>query len=750
MAIQTFIIDNFDSFTFNLVDLVAGINHTAPTVIKNNQLSVGGLLALPYDNLIISPGPGTVAAARDIGICLDVIAQNKKPLLGVCLGHQAIAYHFGGRGPGIIDVGQPIHGKATKIFHNGKGLFAGVPNPFLAGRYHSLVVREETLSPDIEITARDEAGNIMGLAHRHRPIYGVQFHPESILTPDGKKILENFFALAESFMDKNTTAKKHHHLATAPAPLKTKKTNQAKKIWCEELPYMLDNDKSPHIFTHCFLPHGNAIWLEGDEKTGWGRQGFSYMAMAESTPSGKHMARPSILTVDRFSGDDDFFAQLARVAQDFSFDDEATSDLPETLIKNLDTIFLGGAMGFLAYEGRVLCPDAFHAPYPPHDSQKTSLPDGFFIIARRLLVQDKINGKTYLLAIDDAGDGDEGMNNAKQWFASVKATIDTIPQQKLQTMAAAPGHQLSWAFDKSKDLYIKNVKESIAAIKRGEVYQLCLTNQLTATLPMQSTTPAPFDIYCHLRQDNHTPYRGFLSINLSAVNNQSPSTGGASQDKPTCQAALLCFSPEEFLQINQHKKIITKPIKGTIRRDSDAATDKALAEQLLASEKNRAENVMIIDLLRNDLTRVATLGSIKVEKNCALESFDRVHQLVSTITADLADDKNIADLLMASFPGGSMTGAPKIRAMELLAKMEDRPRGIYAGAFGYIGNITNLAMVIRSLIVEEIKNTYHYSLSVGGGIVVDSKPEEEWQELLWKSSAIIESLKKIMTVNIKE
>jgi len=185
------LIDNYDSFTFNLVHFLGDVGAVCD-VWRNDQLSVEQALALSPEAIVLSPGPCT---PREAGICMDLIraAAGRVPLLGVCLGHQAIGQVFGGevvRGP------TPMHGKVSKVHHDGTDIFAGVPTPFLATRYHSLVVKRETLPPTLVETARTEDGIVMALRHRSLPIFGVQFHPESIASEHGHDILRNFIAIA--------------------------------------------------------------------------------------------------------------------------------------------------------------------------------------------------------------------------------------------------------------------------------------------------------------------------------------------------------------------------------------------------------------------------------------------------------------------------------------------------------------------------------------------------------------------------
>ena len=183
------LIDNYDSFTYNVYQAVANLGHPLQ-VARNDQISLTQISDGHYDAVIISPGPGT---PDDAGISKEVVTHfaGKLPILGICLGHQVIGEAFGAK---VIRAPQPVHGKTAKIIHDGNGLYANLPQPFIAGRYHSLIVDRDTLPDCMEVTALNNEGLIMGLKHRHFNIQGVQFHPESILTPEGTTLLGNFLA----------------------------------------------------------------------------------------------------------------------------------------------------------------------------------------------------------------------------------------------------------------------------------------------------------------------------------------------------------------------------------------------------------------------------------------------------------------------------------------------------------------------------------------------------------------------------
>src|SRR4051812_38747720 len=275
----------------------------------------------------------------------------------------------------------------------------------------------------------------------------------------------------------------------------------------------------------------------------------------------------------------------------------------------------------------------------------------------------------------------------------------------------------SWAIEPEPDLtadqYRRAVRRTIDYIEAGDIYQANITQRFQAQLPPDLDRLA---LYAALRRRNPASFAAFVDF-------------GA-----TC---LLSSSPERFLKV-EDGMIETRPIKGTRPRGSNPALDAALGRELLASEKDRAENLMIVDLLRNDLGRVAKLGSVQVPVLIGLETYATVHHLVSVVTAALDDGKGAVDLLRAAFPGGSVTGAPKIRAMEIIAELEPIERGPYCGAIGYLsaGGAMDTNIVIRTLLIDGDR----ISFQVGGGIVADSDPQAEWEESLTKAKALIETL----------
>lgn len=268
----------------------------------------------------------------------------------------------------------------------------------------------------------------------------------------------------------------------------------------------------------------------------------------------------------------------------------------------------------------------------------------------------------------------------------------------------------------SRKGYEGKIQKVIDYIHAGDIFQANLSQAFDTRLQHGDDS---FTLYRKLREISPAPFAGFFNFE---------------------SGQLLSSSPERFLK-KDGPNVETKPIKGTRPRGATQAEDVALADDLLSSEKDRAENVMIVDLLRNDLSRVSEDGSVKIPGLCELESFATVHHLVSTVRAKLREGKTSIDLLRACFPGGSITGAPKVRAMEIIAELEDAPRGPYCGSLGFIGfsGAMDTNILIRSMTCIGDDITFR----AGGGIVADSKPAEEYEETLDKAFALAKAVRGI-------
>ena len=264
----------------------------------------------------------------------------------------------------------------------------------------------------------------------------------------------------------------------------------------------------------------------------------------------------------------------------------------------------------------------------------------------------------------------------------------------------------------AQEAYLRAVETARQYIIAGDIFQVNLSQRFKTRLAI-----TPYELYRRLRRINPAPFSSYFDFG---------------------QMAIVSASPERFLRVSGDY-VETRPIKGTRPRGSTPSEDEANARQLLSSAKDRAENIMIVDLERNDLGRVCRYGSVRVTERAILETFPTVFHLTSTVVGQLRADKDRIDLLRACFPGGSITGAPKVRAMEIIDELEPTRRSVYTGAIGYLsfGGDMDLNIAIRTFLVKDGRAYFQ----VGGGIVYDSEPKAEYQETLDKAKALIEALK---------
>ena len=357
-------------------------------------------------------------------------------------------------------------------------------------------------------------------------------------------------------------------------------------------------------------------------------------------------------------------------------------------------------------------------------------PDAALIFAGRAVVLDHAEGDVWLLALDapDAG----------EWLAQARTAIESAVSSSASAAARMSGKEGSataqdggspgvvrspapvFASRDSGDSYRAKIAAAQHEISEGNTYEVCLTTTLAAWVPAASLDP--WSTYLALRRRNPAPFASYLRL------------GGLS---------VASTSPERFLRIACDGGMRAEPIKGTRRRDPDPAEDALLRADLATSLKDRAENIMIVDLLRNDLSHFAVPGSVTVSRLCAIESYATVHQMVSTIDARLLPGSSRAEAVAACFPAGSMTGAPKISTMAILDRLEAGPRGLYSGAVGYfsLNGATDLAVAIRTLVINaEAGGTAELTLGVGGAITADSVPDDEYEEVRTKAFGVLSTL----------
>lgn len=352
--------------------------------------------------------------------------------------------------------------------------------------------------------------------------------------------------------------------------------------------------------------------------------------------------------------------------------------------------FQGGWIGWISYEaGRAFD----RQPLAGRDIQ--SVPDISFARYDAVLAWDHLTGRA--------------------WHVGATAVATPVPPQAPSTPASTP-HTVGETRDFTPESYRAAVECVIDYIHAGDIFQANLSQQF------------------------RTPFAGDPLALYRAMRRRAPGSHAAYLDRGRVQ--VLSMSPERFLAFDPAtQQVEARPIKGTRPRDRDPQRDRQHAEELSGSAKDRAENVMIVDLLRNDLHKVCDPASVQVPVLCALESHAAVHHLVSTVTATLERDRDAIDLIEAAFPGGSITGAPKLRAMEILAELEPVRRGVYCGAIGWLGfdGKLDLNIAIRTVTVANGMAT----IAAGGGITARSDPAAEYQETLDKAAALRQALEDV-------
>jgi para-aminobenzoate synthetase len=710
--VRTLLIDNYDSFTYNLFHYLAEVSGREPVVLRNDDPRWHPGLLAEFDNVVLSPGPGNPSVDADFGICREILDRADLPLLGICLGHQGLALAHGatvGRAP------QPCHGRVSPVRHDGSGLFEGLPSPLDVVRYHSLAVTD--LPDELKAVAWTADGVLMAVEHRERPRWGLQFHPESVLTRHGHDLLRNFTRLSASWHAEHgrgrpVGARETVELlgpsgagdpsgAGGPSGTGAGGATQAdgagrsggseavrslrvlhesvRTRWSDEV-----------VFDRLFRGGPYAFWLDSSRPdAGMGR--FSVLGDASGPLARVAEAdvRSRTVTVRSAAG-----TQVVSGA----FLDWLDRDLrgTRTEVPDLPCDFALGWVGYLGYELKAECGGG--TGHPSED------PDAVMVFADRAVVLDHATGTTHLLAL--AEDGDE--TAARAWLrAAADALAAVAGREPGPGPVCAPLPAIRLRHD--REAYLRMIARAQEEIAAGETYEVCLTNMAEAHGDVDA-----WEAYRFLRRHSPAPYGALLDFG---------------------SLSLLSTSPERFLRVDGDGLAESRPIKGTRPRGADPAEDAALVADLRSDEKDRAENLMIVDLVRNDLGRHAVTGSVEADDIFRVETYATVHQLVSPVRARLRPGSGAVDCVRAAFPPGSMTGAPKIRTMRLIDELERGPRGAYSGAVGYFSltGAADLSVVIRTAVVTPGRIRY----GVGGAVVALSDPAAEYEETAVKAAPLL-------------
>jgi para-aminobenzoate synthetase len=671
---RTLLIDNYDSFTFNLFHLLGEVNGDEPIVLRNDELSWEELSALAVDNIVISPGPGRPEHERDVGVSLEALQRAEVPMLGVCLGHQALAHITGGA---VEHAPEVMHGRLSSIHHDGRGLFAGIPQGFAAVRYHSLIVG--AVPAALRVTAWTPDAVVMGLEHRTRLLWGVQFHPESISTEHGRTLLRNFRDLTRAHGRPPARSRRPVREPAADARVH----DRTLETWCDP----------EAAFVALYGDRDHAVWLDSSRaEPGLAR--FSFIGVPDG-PLGqvvRYDVAERVLSVDRADGREERHEsvleycrrELARLSAD-------ASELPFD--------FTCGFAGYLGYE--------LKADVGSELVHRSPLPDATLLLCDRLIAFDHHKQRVHLVALADV----DGARAAEAWLGATESELEAIARRPPPAAPPVPA-PLRFAARENRASYLANIAACKHEIFEGESYEICLTTELHS-----GGTIDPLAAYRALRARNPAPHAALLRLG---------------------DVSVLSSSPERFLRVDRERIVESKPIKGTARRAAHPAEDAYRAAALRDDDKSRAENLMIVDLVRNDLGRVCALGTVEVPALMAVESYATVHQLVTTVRGRLRDEATAIDCIRAAFPGGSMTGAPKLRTMEIIDRLEGGPRGVYSGALGFlsVNGTADLSIVIRTLVASR----HGLQIGAGGAIVAASDPDAEHDEMLLKARAVLEAV----------
>ncbi len=695
---RTLLVDNHDSYTYNVFHLLAGVSGEEPIVVDNDAVSWRALSRWDFDAIVLSPGPGSPQRWHDFCVCNDILRYSEIPVLGICLGHQGLGHLLDGK---VASAPEAMHGRLSRIHHVDSGLFEGIPQDFPVVRYHSLAITD--MGPDGHVTAWADDGVVMGIEHRQRPMWGVQFHPESVATEYGARLVENFYDLARRQRSPRWRGAKR---PLAPAPRAEERRARAGGESELRLRTLPGEPSTEALFERLFGDAEHAFWLDSaDAPTRLAQR--SYLGTSagatrcvleydvESGTAIRHGAGP---------------ARTLRASIFDLLDRELAGHAIEPPPADLPPGLMGGFVGYLGYELKADCGSP--------NVHRSDMPDAVMMLANRLVAVDHVRGRTHLVALCH---GDEA--EAEAWLDEAEAAAREVlgnPPDPVPPLALSQGPEaehVSFQCGRGRDQYLADIVRSQAELAAGESYEVCLTDQIST-----DASPDPFDLYRLLRRRNPAPFSAYLKLG---------------------EMAVVSSSPERFLSVGRERQVEARPIKGTTSRSEDPVRDAALRAELNEDEKTYAEHLMIVDLLRNDLGRVCEVGSVGVPELMIVEDYATVHQLISTVSGVLAASRTAAECARACFPGGSMTGAPKERTMEIIDDLEDEARGVYSGAIGWLGidGAMDLSIVIRTIVIRPGRTT----IGAGGAIVMQSDPEDEFDEILLKARAPMATIAEAVT-----
>lgn len=756
-------IDAYDSFSNSIISLlrtelavtVESIKIDDARFVLNDEAFYKYLDG--FDAVVAGPGPGHPSIPQDVGLIPKLWTLPEEhclPVLGICLGFQNLCLSFGAK---VERLKEPRHGIVSTVTHCGKDIFS-LTGKIVATQYHSLHVNlqrgsggdgwgtfdlwkpskhcDQLLPLAWSLTNMANGPILMGVRHESKPFWGVQYHPESICTnKEGQKLVTNWWievcawhtaqkgcllkgpGLSEPGNDRVDTPTSQLYCEVAGDPVNGRKSTQA-AVMDSPCPVAEVHWRSLQASSNVDV----AAVTELVRQEGWSSQPLLLESGTRGAkPVNPETGRYSIIGLPDPSSTQlryttgsgllemdmnglNVFRKRTAVDQAFSLIDQIIS-ANKACNGPAQVPFWGGFVGFVSYEAGLETIDVS----PPTGPE--GQPDIWFIFVSKCIVVDHVHNVVYVqtLGTDDDRWGD----------TAAEVLWNALNTQKLSRPRPSPPVSAQLVDGPEQEAYCVKVRECQSQLRAGESYELCLTNQSTI-----ESSAEPWEIYKQLRARNAAPFSTYLQ--LTAPGSSSLSVVGS--------------SPERFLSWSRDGKCQFRPIKGTVKK-AEGVT-RAKAEEVLGSAKERAENLMIVDLIRHDLAGVAGVRDVRVPKLMSIEEYETVFQLVSVIEGDMENKASGSAVLAASLPPGSMTGAPKKRSCELLKEIEGgKPRGLYSGVIGFFdaGGGGDFSVVIRTT-YKWGEEGERWQVGAGGAITALSEAQAEWEEMVTKRESVLHSL----------
>jgi para-aminobenzoate synthetase len=696
--VSTLLVDNYDSYTYNVFHLLAAVSGEEPIVIHNDMISWRALSRWDFDAIVLSPGPGRPERWHDFGVCSDILRSSEVPVLGVCLGHQGLGHVLKAA---VTTAPIVMHGRISRVKHTGSGLFEGIRQDFSVVRYHSLAVTG-SLGEEGRVIAWTDDGVVMGIEHSHRPMWGVQFHPESIATEHGYELFENFYKLAHA----HRPPRRQRVNRPSVPPRRPREQSTLDSQATLKTRTVEGEPPTEMLFERLFGAAEHAFWLDSaDAPTKLGQRSYLGTTMGPNRVVLEYDVEKSVVRTHDANGTSfenaSIFQVLERELRSRAI--EPPNDPASGLV--------GGFVGYLGYECKADCGAS--------SAHRSDLPDAVQMFANRVIAVDHVNHRTHVMALA-CGEEPEAEHWLDQAELAVREALAAPPpeMEPPSTPPHPPDTPVTFHVGRGREQYLADIARCQSALTAGDSYEVCLTDQIHTT-----ASPEPWALYRGLRRSNPAPFAAYLKLG---------------------EVTVVSSSPERFLSVDRDRRVQARPIKGTAPRSAeDPIADEATRTELLADEKTFAEHLMIVDLLRNDLGRVCEVDTVRVPELMVVEGYATVHQMISNVVGVLEPGRTPIDCVRACFPGGSMTGAPKLRTMEIIDDVEREARGVYSGAIGYFGadGVVDLSIVIRTIVMRPGATT----IGAGGAIVMQSDPQEEFDEILLKARAPMAAIARAVT-----